>query len=427
MFGRKCWWTVLPTTCAVLALAVPDASPAASLTPLDALAQPTPGPVRDLAFDAGGRHLYATNGSGYGSVYSSLRRDATTGALGSRHAGTCVTTPGLSGRSCRTPAQIELSADGRNAYVLGDYTYVSAVTTLMRSRNGVLAPTNQSVRALGDSVRSLALSPDGRNVYVAVDASAVRLDRGRRGTLTLARGYAGCHTGRTGCPVARGVVHAAGIALSADGRSLYVSSEGGVAAFARSPRSGALRQLSGQAGCIAPDARRGCATGRGVGGSDLPAAIYANKISARRIVVSRDGTRVYAASNAGIAVFARSPVDGSLRQLAGSAGCVAQDADGGCTPARTLRGVGAIALSPDGGTLYATTRSQSLAVLQRDGATHGLVQPAGADGCVNATGVDGCLTVTAMVRPFAVAVSRDGRHVYLGSLTGPLLGFSRRP
>jgi DNA-binding beta-propeller fold protein YncE len=227
--------------------------------------------------------------------------------------------------------------------------------------------------------------------------------------------------------VARGVVNAGSIALSADGRSLYLTSEGGVAAFARNPRTGGLRQLAGRAGCIAPDASQGCEAGRAVGGSDFPAAIYANKISARRIVVSHDGSRVYAASNAGIAVFARSRVDGSLRQLAGNAGCVAPDAASGCTPARTLRGVGAIAVSPDGGTVYATTHSQSLVVLARDASTAGLVQPAGTDGCVNATGTDGCTVAPAMARPFALAVSPDGRQLYVGSLTGPLLGFARRP
>jgi DNA-binding beta-propeller fold protein YncE len=418
--------TVLPMLCAVLALGNPGAAGAASLTPLHALTQPARGPVRDLAFDGSGRHLYAANGNGYGPVYSSLQRDATTGALGSRHSGTCVTTPGLSGRSCRTPAQIEVSADGRNAYVLGQYTYVSAVTTLTRSRSGVLAPTNQSIFSLGRSVRSLALSPDGRNVYVAAGASVVVLDRDRRGRLTRAKGYGDCRTARTGCPAARGVVDAGGIALSADGRSLYVTSEGGVAAFARNGRTGALRQLAGQAGCIAPSATQGCEAGRAVGGSDLSAASNGT-IAARRIVVSRDGARVYAASNEGIAVFARSPVDGSLRQLAGSGGCVAPDVASGCAPARTLRGVGAIALSPDGGTLYATTRSRSVAVLARDATTGGLVQPAGADGCVNATGADGCMTAPTMARPFALAVSPDGRQVYVGSLTGPLLGFARRP
>jgi DNA-binding beta-propeller fold protein YncE len=139
--------------CAAVAFGAPAAADA-SLTPLDPLAQPARGPVRDLAFDGSGRHLYATNGDSYGAVYSSLERNASTGALGSRHTGTCTRMPGLSGRSCRTPGQIEVSADGRNAYVLGQYTYVSAVTTLTRSRDGALAPTNQFVPSLGRSVRS---------------------------------------------------------------------------------------------------------------------------------------------------------------------------------------------------------------------------------------------------------------------------------
>jgi hypothetical protein len=37
------------------------------------------------------------------------------------------------------------------------------------------------------------------------------------------------------------------------------------------------------------------------------------------------------------------------------------------------------------------------------------------------------MVTPAMARPFALAVSPDGRQLYVGSLTGPLLGFARRP
>jgi DNA-binding beta-propeller fold protein YncE len=420
---------------AVLALAAPVGiggarataqAPGALLTPLPTLVQPDVGPVRDLVFDAGGRHLYAT-GSDAVPVYASLARDAGTGTLGARHAGTCVRAPGLSGRSCRQPAEIVLSPDGRNGYVLGNYTYVSAVTTLTRSRAGVLAPTDKAIWSLGNAVRSLAISPDGRNLYVAVDSGLVALDRDRRGRLALPKGERRCYSDEARCRPARGVVRAAGVTVSADGRSLYLASEHGVAIFRRNRHTGVLRQLPGQAGCIAPDASSGCATGRAVGGSLRP-AVTEGKISGRRIVVSDDGRRVYAASSAGIAVFARSTADGSLRQLAGAAGCVSSDAASGCTQARALRVVEAIALSPDGATLYATARvSGSLVVLERDAATRGLVQPAGEDGCVNATGIDGCTAVPEVKKPFGLAVSPDGRHVYLGTLTRKLLGFARRP
>ena len=273
-----------------------------ALTPLPALTQPGVGPIRDLAFDARGGRIYAIGGSN--PVHASLARNARTGALQARRAGTCSTRRGLSGRSCRTPAQIEISADGRNGYILGDYRGSAALTMLVRGRAGALAPVvDGAVSALGNRVRAFVLSRDGRNAYVAVDRSVVKLDRARSGRLVLAPGYRGCHQRRKGCPVLRGVLGASGIALSADGRSLYVTSERGVAVLRRSTRSGGLRQLTGTAGCIAPAAIDGCAIGRAVGGSDSPTAIF-GKFPARRIVVSRDGARVYAASSTGIAVFA---------------------------------------------------------------------------------------------------------------------------
>jgi len=399
---------------------------AGALTPLATPKQPAMDRIRDLAFDAAGRHLYAVGAgsrNGQPVVHASLVRNAGTGSLGALRTGTCSTIRGATGRGCRTPAQVEISADGRAGYVVGDYHGSAAVAILRRSRNGALAATNRALRALGKLVRAIALSPNGRQVYVAVDRTVVVLDRDRRGNLTRAKGYERCHADHRGCPGARGIVRAGGVALSRNGRSLYVTSENGVAVFRRSLRTGALRQLAGQAGCIAPAASDGCAPGLGVGGSDGPAAI-GGKISARRIVVSGDGARVYAASAAGIAVFARSAADGSLRQLPGPAGCVSSIAYSGCTPARALLAVGAIALSADSSTLYATTTaSRSLAVLRRTGA--GLAQLAGRDGCANATGADGCMAVAGSTRPFAIAVSPDDRHVYAGSYDGALLTFSR--
>lgn len=421
------------TLMAVVALGVGGAGAAnrspGAIAPLPIPTQPAMNWIRDLAFDSTGRHLYAVGPGardGQPVLHASLERDARSGALRNLHTGTCSTIRGVSGRSCRTPAEIEISPDGRDAYVIGDYHGSAAVTMLKRSSNGVLAATRRrAVRALGNRVRSLALSADGRNIYVAADFSVVKLDRDRSGRLRRGKGYERCHQGRKGCPAARSVVNAGGVALSADGRSLYVTSERGVAVFRRSPRSGALRQLPGSAGCIAPDDRDGCVSGRGVGGSDVPAAIN-GKITGRRIVVSRGGTRVYAASNAGIAVFARAARDGSLRQLPGPAGCFSSTAEGGCTQARSLHAVRALALSPDASTLYATTGSNAVAVLRRAPATAGLVQPPGQEGCVNATGADDCMAVTALAQPVAIAVSPDGRHLYVGSDNGGLTAFSRQ-
>jgi DNA-binding beta-propeller fold protein YncE len=75
----------------------------------------------------------------------------------------------------------------------------------------------------------------------------------------------------------------------------------GVAAFARDQANGALAQLAGVSGCVAPRGRGGCARGRTLD-------------DAHSVAVSPDGRSVYVASpggerlsdSGGVAVFARS-------------------------------------------------------------------------------------------------------------------------
>lgn len=118
-----------------------------------------------------------------------------------------------------------------------------------------------------------------------------------------------------------------------------------------------------------------------------------------------------------------------LVQLPDLAGCVSESGAGGaCTVGVVLVGALSPAVSPDGRSVYvASTLSDAVAVFDRDAATGALTQKAGTAGCVSETGGDGaCTEGVALDGPFSVAVSPDGRRVYLASaLAGAVAVFTR--
>lgn len=229
---------------------------------------------------------------------------------------------------------------------------------------------------------------------------------------------------RGGCAYARGLLGADAVAVSPDGRNVYVAARGpdhllsvgseGVATFARSARTGRLRQL----GCITNDGTDGdpasdgvCRDGDALGASNA-------------LIVTPDGRNVYVASaTSGLALFARDADTGELTQI----GCIRDFVtEGRCADGTAMPRTTALASSPDGRHIYVTSRiSRSVAIFERalDG---GLTQV----GCVSENGTDGaCADGTALEAPTAVAVSPRGGSVYVtsGKPGGSVVTFRRDP
>jgi DNA-binding beta-propeller fold protein YncE len=148
------------------------------------------------------------------------------------------------------------------------------------------------------SAYALTVSPDGKSVYVAsyTGNAVARLNRNTTtGAISQPAGTAGCisETGAGPCADGHALDHPSEVAVSADGKNVYVASFGSdaVARFNRNPTTGAISQPAGSAGCISEDGSGPCADGYGLE-------------DARAVAVSPDGKNVYVASS-GISTVVR--------------------------------------------------------------------------------------------------------------------------
>ncbi len=260
--------------------------------------------------------------------------------------------------------------------------------------------------------QAMTISPDGRSAYFVGSSAVTHLDRAVDGTLSQRSGTTVCFTdqmfGNASCASGPGLDGPQDAAVSPDGRNVYVAAgrPGGTSAVVVFDRAGdgALTQKAGQGGCIADVGSASCVDG--VGLSDATA-----------VEVSPDGSNVYVAGAllGAIAVFDRA-ADGTLTQKPGLAGCISDKGDGPCTAGRAIQFIESMAMSPDGRSVYTTARmSESVAVFDR-GADGTLTQKPGVAGCISAsTTGGGCAFGKAFSGPDSVAVSPDGRSVYVGA------------
>ncbi len=270
---------------------------------------------------------------------------------------------------------------------------------------------------------ALAISPDGRNVYVASSRSnaiAVFSRNARTGKLTQRSGPDGCIAARGagGCATAEGLGAPNSVAVSADGKNVYATSlaSNAVVVFARNGTTGGLSQLGNGTGCIANAATSGCTTGRALEGPDV-------------VAVSADGRNVYVGAFAGssLAVFSRDTSSGALTQPAGPTGCFVNAPTAGCTTALALASPEGVALSADGTNVYvAAPGSNAVDVFSRNTSTGALTQATDGTGCIGGVAITGCSLGVQLSGADAVAVSPNDASVYVTSLvSNSVTAFSR--
>ena len=382
-----------------------------------------------VAVSTDGRNVYVAS-----EVSNSLGifdRDPVTGAL-TQKPGTagCISEDGSGGacedgRGLLTASRVVVSPDGENVYVASQLSSAIAIfdrdpaTGALTQKPGTAGCVSNSgdvcekARAL-DTPRELAISPDGRNLYVAAQlSSAVTVfERDEAGSLRQDAGAAGCITEtrtRGSCVDGKALAFPVGLAVSPDGGNVYVASAGSNAvAVLRRGADGHLSQDGGANGCISDSGTTGmgdtCVKSRGL---ETPTAV----------LVSPEGRNVYVAglTSNSLLTFERDPLTGELVEKPGTEGCVSDDGSGGaCADGNTLLTPFGLAASPDGRNIYLPA-STSDAVASFDRASGGgLLQKSGLDGCLSEGGSGGlCRSGRALKTPLVVAVSPDGRNVYV--------------
>lgn len=324
------------------------------------------------------------------------------------------------GKALLDASDVVVSADGRNVYVaayganslvsyvrsgpLGQLRQIGCVTS-----NGT-SGVDGTKRACTDGdvlsgAENIALSPDGKNLYVASSASS-GIAVFRRDPATGKVTQSGCVKGIATCTGARGLSGAADVVVSPDGRNLYLAAYAAdaITMFARDAATGALKGL----GCISDDGTdRQCASGNALRGADA-------------LAITRDGRWLYvsAADSNSVLTFERDPATGALTQR----GCAMYRAPvpGSCARVNGLSGPGALVLAPDERTLFVTAYdSGGIAVFARDRSTGAITER----GCLTDTtyseqSKDGCAHTAPLSSPSGLTLSPDGRRLYLATSAG---------
>jgi DNA-binding beta-propeller fold protein YncE len=269
---------------------------------------------------------------------------------------------------------------------------------------------------------SVAVSPDLGNVYVAsagnfgLGGGGLVLFERDRGTGALR--LTGCIGDREGCDHSDSQGVAGAVAVSSDGRHVYVGGASGMVIYARDPGDGTVRRTT----CVTDgrDPDDGCTHVQPFYGLGL-------------FVPSPDGRHTYAASDGNTPVtYERDVSTGALSPLGCSAGLSWCASDFGSGPRM-------LAMSPDGRDLYGVGFSGFMNFAQQKGGSlfgfdrdprSGALTPSQCFGPQLSIGP--CVPTDKVRDPAGVAAAGDGRGVYVLSggsdaRIGTLTVFQRNP
>jgi DNA-binding beta-propeller fold protein YncE len=399
-----------------------------------------PGPFmgsRAIAVSADGKNVYVA--SSRSNAIAIFRRNPKTGALGqpsgtsgcvaAKGAFECGKAVGLNG-----PNSVAVSPNGRNVYVTSRGS--NAVTAFQRNRStgalhqlpgaagcisGVPLPGCATGTALlGPDV--VAVSPDGKNVYVGSffgNAVAIFNRDPSSGALGQPSGNAGCIAVATsGCATGLALGAPEGLAISGNGKSVYVAAALSSAAvvLGRDPSTGALTQATDGSGCIVNVALTGCTVGLELNGANA-------------VAVSPEDDDAYVTSlfSNSVTSFTRLPVSGNLAQKEGTTGCLVWLRAVGCSFGRALSSPEGLAVSPDGANIYvAAFATGAIDVLERNSSSGAVVQMPGRPGCLAPRSVPGCTQARALRGVSSIALSPNGRYLYSTSFGSNAVDIFRR-
>jgi DNA-binding beta-propeller fold protein YncE len=200
----------------------------------------------------------------------------------------------------------------------------------------------------------------------------------------------------------------------------------GVEGLTVSPDGGsvyAAAAITGNLASFARDPSTGALT-------QIPATVpYMGVTGADAVVVSPDGKNVYVAAglNDGVAAFARDPSTGALTQLTGTSACIVAAIAEGCALGRAFNDPEGIAVSRDGKSVYVGAfTSSAVDTFDRNASTGQIVQKTQRDGCIVAKPTATCRTGRALGAANGLAVSPDGQNVYAGAFASDAVAVFQR-